>query len=352
MITFADIFAHDPALQRLCRAYLADRLPHGLIFAGPIGVGKATAAAALAALFLCPQPILPQHEGEYPRPCEKCDSCRLFSAKTHPDFHAIYKEHIRYHDKAGKSKGVNLAIYVIRAELIEPANLKSNLGHGKVFLIEQADTMTAAAQNALLKTLEEPAGQTLIILLTDQPASLLPTIRSRCQLIPFAPLPADVIKQQLAARNIDPALAANAARWAEGSLGSALRWIEDDLLANAGRIRQIITQYLSARHPAENLADWFKNAAEHYAEKQLQRDKLASKDQAVREGLALYLRFAAQPLRLQLRRESNPANLERLCQTLESLARASDDLDANINIPLIFLQLSSILQRQYLTPTG
>ncbi|MCC7350566.1 MAG: DNA polymerase III subunit delta' [Phycisphaerales bacterium] len=354
MKTLADIFAQDQAIDLLCRAHRSNRLPHGLIFSGPIGIGKATTAAALGTLFLCPNPTLPQDERKFPLPCGHCDSCRLCASEkiAHPDFHIIYKELIRYHDKTGKSKGINLAIDVVRAELIEPAAHKPTLGHGKVFIIEQADTMTPAAQNALLKTLEEPPGRSLIILLTDQPTSLLPTIRSRCQLIPFSPLPAETIQQELLRRHIDPSLAAEAAQWAEGSLGTALQWIEADLLTPARQVRQFIDQYLAGRSPDADLPGWFKKAAEHYAEHQLKRDKLASKDQATREALNLYLRLAAQPLRQQLRTESNPARLERLCQAIDALARTADDLDANVNISLAFQYLVSTLQRQFLPSTG
>src|SRR6185312_16438132 len=179
------------------RAYLADRLPHGLIFAGPVGVGKATTARALAALLLCENP-------KDTTPCGSCSSCTSFAANTHPDYHVVTKELIRYHDKTGKSKGIDLSIHVLRPELIEPAGRKAVMGRGKVFVVEQAELMNPQAQNALLKTLEEPAGRTLIVLLTDQPNALLPTIRSRCQLISFASLDSQVVRDQLAARGIDP----------------------------------------------------------------------------------------------------------------------------------------------------
>src|SRR5437016_14251353 len=129
-----------------------------MIFAGPVGVGKATTAAALGALFLC----------ESPRDmdaCGKCESCRVFASGNHPDFHVITKELIRYHDKTGKSKGIDLSIHVIRPEVVEKAAMKPVMGRGKVFVIEQAELMNAPAQNALLKTLEEPQGRALIILL-------------------------------------------------------------------------------------------------------------------------------------------------------------------------------------------
>ena len=79
-------------------------------------------------------------------------------AGNHPDFHVITRELIRYHDKTGKIKGIDLSIDVIRAELVEPAGRKPVMGRGKVFVVEQAELMNPLAQNALLKTLEEPPG--------------------------------------------------------------------------------------------------------------------------------------------------------------------------------------------------
>src|SRR5262249_31728620 len=152
--TLDDIFGQDAAIEQLRRAYLADRLPHGLLFAGPVGVGKATTARALSELFLCELP-------KGAKPCGPCDSCTAFDAGNHPDFHVITKELIRYHDKTGKSKGIDLSIHVIRPEVVEKAAMKPVMGRGKVFVIEQAELMNAPAQNALLKTLEEPQGRAL-----------------------------------------------------------------------------------------------------------------------------------------------------------------------------------------------
>src|SRR5438270_10619086 len=210
MRRFSDILGQDAAIDWLRRAYLGDRLPHGLLFAGPVGVGKATTASALAALFLCENP-------KDTNPCGACESCRVFAAGNHPDFHVITKELIRYHDKTGKSKGIDLSIHVLRPELIEPASRKPAMGRGKVFVVEQADLMNAQAQNALLKTLEEPYGRALIILLTDQPGALLATIRSRCQLVRFASLDEQQVGKELVRRGIDRSVAAKAASLARGS---------------------------------------------------------------------------------------------------------------------------------------
>jgi DNA polymerase III gamma/tau subunit len=92
-----DIFGQDSAIANLRGAMTADRLAHGLIFAGPEGVGKATCAAALGAFFLCERP-------ESDDACGRCASCRAVAAGTHPDFHVIAKELARLYDKTGISK--------------------------------------------------------------------------------------------------------------------------------------------------------------------------------------------------------------------------------------------------------
>ena len=121
MKRFADILDQKQAVQWLQRAYEADRLPHGLIFAGPTGVGKATTAAALGALVLCENP-----KGN--DSCGQCDSCRVLAAGNHPDFRVITKELIRSYDRSGESKAVEFSIDVIRPELVERAGRKSVLG--------------------------------------------------------------------------------------------------------------------------------------------------------------------------------------------------------------------------------
>jgi DNA polymerase III delta' subunit len=334
------IFGQDQAIDSLRRAYLADRLPHGLVFAGPVGVGKATTARALAKLFLC------DHSKD-DSPCDACDSCRVFAAGNHPDYRVIAKELIRYHDRTGKSKGIDLSIHVLRPELIEPAGRKAVMGRGKVFVVEQAETMNPQAQNSLLKTLEEPAGRSLIVLLTDQPGALLPTIRSRCQAVRFAALDPDAVARELQKRGIDKGLAARAAALAGGSLGVALKWIEDDVVGPAEQLLAQVDGLFAGRAP-DDLPGWFKAAAEAYARKQLERDELGSKDGATREGLALYLHLAGEHVRRRMPRLGGSGDadaLERACAVIDALARAEGYLDANVNIPLALQQLAAALAR-------
>ena len=334
--TFADIFDQPSAVETLRRAYAAERMPHAMIFAGPVGVGKGATASALTALWLCERP-------SGARPCGRCASCVAMAAGSHPDEHIVTKELIRYHDKTGKSKGVDLSINVIRPEVVAKAAMKPVMGRGKVFVIEQAEVMNAPAQNALLKTLEEPAGRTLIILLTAAPGWLLPTIRSRCQTITFASLPQATVRRELGRRGVEASLAAEAARLAGGSLGEALRWVEDGVIEPVRAWVGRLDDWLASRQPGADEAaipDWFKAAAEQYAEKQMQRDELGSKDQASRQGLVLYLRLGAEHLRQQLAVPESGEAQERICGAIDGLRKAEEYLDANVSVPLLLQELA------------
>ncbi len=334
MVLLSDILDQDHAIGWLGGAWRAGRLPHGLIFAGPAGVGKATSALAMAILFLC-------HHPHALSPCGQCDSCRMFrddAASAHPDLHRIYKELIRFHDKTGKSKGTVLSIDVIREELLAPAARTPMLGHGKVFLIEEAELMSNDAQHALLKTLEEPAGRSLLILLTDQPDSLLSTIRSRAQLVRFNLVSEPQTQQILARKGLSPQRAAAAAACAQGSPGMALAWEQIGVVAKIEQLSQIVKDFLQTSTLAD-LPGWFKAAAEDYASHALRRDPLASKDQATRAALGIYLAAMARRLAQVLRRQSDPQRIARLCDMIERIGQTETYLDANVATALALRNL-------------
>src|SRR4051812_11091497 len=243
---FDQILGLEAAIESITRAYKLDRLPHGLIFGGPTGVGKATTARALAALFLCEKP-------RQLAACGKCASCVAFDAGNHPDYHVIYRQLARLESEKVKAK--DLTADVVRDFLVAKAANKSVVGVGKVFVIKEADLMNMTAQNTLLKTLEEPAGRALIILLTDQPDCLLPTIRSRCQLVRFSALDESLVREQLQQRGISKDVAAAAARFSDGSLGLAQQWIEDGIVEAATQLNRILDGIVSGQS-ATVLQEW------------------------------------------------------------------------------------------------
>jgi DNA polymerase-3 subunit delta' len=206
--------------------------------------------------------------------------------------------------------------------------------------------MTLGAQNAMLKVLEEPSERTVIVLLTDQPGMLLPTIRSRCQQVRFAPLPEAMVQKELEKRGFDKRTASSAAKLAEGSLGVAIHWIEDGVVKLAEELTGKLDALVQGT-PASGLADWFKKAADAYAEQQLKRDELASKAQAGRDGLAVYLRIAAEHFRGLLQAGEHADELERAASAIDAITRAEQYLDSYVNTPLVLQQLALALENGF-----
>jgi DNA polymerase-3 subunit delta' len=163
------------ACDKLSAAVAARRLPHGLLLQGPAGVGKERFAAGLAAALFC--------TGRSSRleACGECAECALSKAGTHPDVHWVRLLTAKGSEKEKKAIGVDQV-----RDTCEKLAMTSMRSGYRVAIIVQADRMTHAAQNALLKTLEEPGPQTLLVLVSARPSGLLPTLRSRCQRIEIA----------------------------------------------------------------------------------------------------------------------------------------------------------------------
>lgn len=149
------------------------RLPHALLLTGPQGIGKVEFAKQLAAGLMCDQAPLVQA-------CGQCQNCSLIAADTHPDKKVVTFE---VNPKDGKV-AKELKIDQIR-DISESLALTAQFGGYKVAIVHPAERMNQNAANSILKTLEEPTERTLLILVTDFPSRLLPTIRSRCQEIRF-----------------------------------------------------------------------------------------------------------------------------------------------------------------------
>lgn len=150
----------------------AGRLPHALLFAGPVGIGKRAFARRLSQMLICTA-------GVERAPCGECAACRQYEAGTHPDCTAL----------SPPEPGKSIPVEAVR-DFIERLNLS---GQGaKVALIDTAEAMTTSAANSLLKTLEEPPGDAVMLLVSDRSGRLPATVRSRCQRFAFA-LPADDI---------------------------------------------------------------------------------------------------------------------------------------------------------------
>ncbi|MEO5365550.1 MAG: DNA polymerase III subunit [Magnetococcus sp. WYHC-3] len=187
------------------------RMPHALLIHGPAGCGKSHLARAWAALVLCPRPV--ESTNGVPEACAspQCPSCAKLLGSGHPDLFRVTVE----------PKRTQIRVEQVR-ELIRWNGLTSLTGAHKVAIIDDAALMNASTANALLKTLEEPAGQVLLILVTGRPDDLLPTIRSRTRSVRLAALPMDEVVALLQRQGVgDQARAmADAAR---GQVPLALR---------------------------------------------------------------------------------------------------------------------------------
>jgi DNA polymerase-3 subunit delta' len=160
---------HSAARERLETAIEGGRLPHALLLQGPAGVGKERFAAALAAALLC------TGRGARLEACHVCAECALTGAGSHPDLHWLRRPEDRK----------TISVDQVR-ELAERLSMTSMRRGRRLAIVSPAHAMTINAQNALLKTLEEPASGTLLLLVSSRPSAILPTLRSRCQRVELA----------------------------------------------------------------------------------------------------------------------------------------------------------------------
>lgn len=201
----SDFKGYGRKMESLMRSVQAERIVHALLLVGPHGSGKRTMARLFAQAVLCTGAD---------RPCGVCPACKRFLAGTHPDVRVVQPEK--------RSIGVD----DIR-ELLDYLALKPYEGGMHVAIIEQADKMTPAAQNALLKTLENPTGDALFLLIADATGGLLNTIISRCQTVRFSDLSAEDCAEVLTSRGFAPDEAKTLAGLAQGSVGRALEISQD-----------------------------------------------------------------------------------------------------------------------------
>jgi DNA polymerase-3 subunit delta' len=215
------IVGQPTALGTLRRALAEDRLHHALLFEGPAGVGKGFTAEALAQALLCER-----RSGGLA--CGTCASCMKVPRKdangrsVHPDFATIARG---MYDPAAIGRKTQetqeISVDQVRTVVLARIALGPVLGVGRLFFVRDADELSTAAANAILKTLEEPPARTYFVLTTTRPGELLPTIRSRTQRIRFAPLPEEALAHVLASEGHDAAQARSIAKDAQGSLETA-----------------------------------------------------------------------------------------------------------------------------------
>jgi len=252
-VAFHEIVGHERPLSVLRRGLASGREGASLIFHGPAGVGRRTVALALAQALNCPE-----SPGEG---CGRCGVCARIARVTrgkieegdhkgdarettgHPDVRLIVpgKEEIRIDE--------------IRA-LRQQAAGRPFEGRRSVFIVDPAERMTPEASNALLKTLEEPPPGSCIVLIASDPAALLPTVRSRCRLVPFHPLPVSRVAEHLrSARSLSGDDAALVATLSSGRLGRALAFDLDAYRAARTVVLEVLERATASRPRAHVIKD-------------------------------------------------------------------------------------------------
>ncbi|MEX0716220.1 MAG: DNA polymerase III subunit delta' [Planctomycetaceae bacterium] len=233
-----NIRGHADRVAMFRRSLARGRMSHAYLFTGPAGCGKRLFAKTLAQCLFCERFADSELSA-----CGECSGCRMMRAGTHPDFHVVS----RLRDK----KELLIAQFIGeddsrgRQGLCHDLSLRPMASDRRFAVIDDADHMRMEAANALLKTLEEPPERAVIVLVAENVDALLPTIRSRCQLVRFAPLAdADAAELLLELEWVtDREEARSIAALCEGSLAMAEQLLEPALR----RLREMLTQGLAAR---------------------------------------------------------------------------------------------------------
>lgn len=311
-MNFDTIIGHQQQIKMLKSAIAQQRIAHAYLFDGHAGIGKKLVAQAFACSFLC----------ETGCGCGRCSSCTHLAAGSHPDVHLLQPD------------GETIKIDQIRS-LQPQLALRSFAGRGKVCLIDNAELMTREAANALLKTLEEPTADTLIILISSRPESLLETIRSRCQRVRFTRLPrlalAHHLEHDLA---ISAAEALVLAAVADGSFEKALGQHQDLYLKK----RAGLIQSLSALSSTSTIQT-FELAQTLKAEKDLIGEILNIFDIYLRD-LLLYQhglpvdQLINQDMLPLIKQQSCRLSTPQLITKLGAVAQARTYLGRNVNLHL------------------
>jgi DNA polymerase-3 subunit delta' len=276
---FRDIIGHRRLVDLVARSIRRGTLPPSLLLAGPEGVGKRLLALSTAQALNCqspltPDPESPQTESREIDACGVCQACSKIARGIHPDVIVI---------EPGDTGTIK--IDSVR-DVIDRAGYRPFEGRCRVVIIDQADALVPQAQNALLKTLEEPPSASVFLLVTSRPDSLLPTVVSRCPRLRFRLLDADDVARVLIKQGRSEAAARATAAAADGSVGHALTASGEDLI----EARQVAARVLAQVAAGDDARSRLHGA-------QVLLPKTSAGGAADREHLAVNLRAMASLLR-------------------------------------------------------
>ena len=318
MGSFKDVVGHKDILKYISSAVENNRVSHAYILNGERGSGKKMLANLFAMTLLC--------ETGDNEPCGKCHSCKQAESGNHPDIIRVTHE-----------KPNSISVDDIRTQVNNTVDIKPYQGPYKVYIIPQADMMTQQAQNAILKTIEEPPSYAVFLLLTENAETLLPTINSRCVMLKLRNIKDTLIKKYLMENLEIPDYKADmCTAFAQGNMGRAI------MLANSDHFNEIreeavqLLKHISEMELNEIVAAvknisvykleitdyldiimiWYRDVLLYKATKEI--DKVVFKDQL-------------QSIKEQARKSS----YEGIELILESLEKAKARLKANVNFDLV-----------------
>ncbi len=352
--TFGEILGQERAVEQIERALEAGRMHHAWIFHGPRGVGKYTTALAFAALALDDTTGRDLSGNLSVDPESRAQT--LLKARSHPDLHVITKELARFSEdsKVRSAKLATIPKDVVEQHLLRPSALAAKITPGgsasKVFIVDEAELLdrsatNAAVQNAMLKTLEEPAPGTLIILVTSSEERLLPTIRSRCQRVRFGTLSSEAMQTWLARQDYTQAEKDWANRFGEGSPGRVKEAIETGLIAWHERIGGLLERLLAGQYPIE-FGQSMASMVDEWASARVAGDARQSKEAGNKAGADRMLALIGEILRIKVAQAAAAGDghtMEQHAQRIDALERARGRLFANVPGQMVFEALAAEL---------
>lgn len=338
-MSFRTITGHRRLLDLIARAAIRGTLPPSLIFAGPEGLGKRMAAVALAQLMNCTGPpgmvMVPaselRSEDGGNDSCGVCASCKRIARGVHADVLIL---------EPGDTGAIK--IDQVR-EAVERAAYRPFEGRRRVVIVDDADTLNAEAQNALLKTLEEPPAASTFILVTSRPDMLLPTVRSRCQRLRFGRLaPADVASVLMNGHQYAEEDAHAAASLSDGSIGRALEEGSDEFVNAREAATELLESVAGSSDPRRRLqgAKALTGAARGGSDREELARRLHALSSILRDLGALLSRaderrLANADLRPLLERLQRSFDGERALRAFSAVDRALSALDRNASPKIV-----------------
>ena len=319
MESFEDIIGQEEIVDYLTRTIKRDKVSHALLLSGEKHTGKEYIARIYATALQC--------EGRDSRPCGECHSCKMAASMSHPDIITLTHE-----------KPNSIGVDDIREQLNDDIVIKPYYSSRKIYILSDAAIMTEEAQNALLKTLEEPPEYAVIMLLTDNKERMLPTILSRCVCLNIKPVSRDRIREYLKIKKGLTGRAADVAvAFARGSIGRA------EMLSASGEYAAVMNSVTEVLSRIKDLSiseelDFISKISDN---KEMAFDYLDIMEAWYRDILVYkstqepdMLMFLNE--RTQIERLARVAGYRDISLVLEAIEDARDKLNANVYVSLVF----------------